>query len=64
MLSGRSDGNIGYSFFSFECYLDMMKQLSHNIQMAAAKSNRVEHPQALVESEIIVLCTALYILIP
>jgi hypothetical protein len=32
--------------------------------MAAAKSNTVEHPQAPVESEIIVLCTALNILIP
>jgi hypothetical protein len=64
MLNGRSDGNIGYSCFSFECYLDMMKQLSHNIQMAAAKSNTAEHPQALVESKITVLCTAFYILIP
>jgi len=32
--------------------------------MAATKSNTVEHPQALVEYEIIVLCTALHILRP
>jgi hypothetical protein len=32
--------------------------------MAAAKSNTVEHPVAVVESEIIVPCTALNTLIP
>jgi hypothetical protein len=30
----------------------------------AAKSNTIEHPPALVESEIIVLFTALHILVP